>query len=83
LPKVTWRLSVSEDGEENALVNQAILFGPKLSHLKFEIYVVSSSVSNALMALKGDGRWQSYWFIACYAKNTPTGISDQPILDFR
>ena len=24
------------------------------------------------MALKGDGRWNSHWFIACYAQNTPT-----------
>ena len=52
----------------------AILFGHKLSHLKFEIHVVmhlshrrlqrrcqniNSSDSNALMALKGDGSWHS------------------------
>ena len=57
------------------------------SHLKFEIHVVihlshqslqthcqniNSSDSNALMALKGDGRWHSHWFIARYAKTTPT-----------
>ena len=53
----------------------AILFGHKLSHLNFEIHVVmhlshrrlqtscqniNSSDSNALMALKGDGRWHSH-----------------------
>ena len=66
--------------EENAIpcVNQAILFGNKLSHLQFKIHVVmhlshrrlqtrcqniNSSDSNALMALKGDGRWHSHWFV--------------------
>jgi carbon monoxide dehydrogenase subunit G len=57
-----------------------------LSHLKFEIHVVmhlsqrrlqtrcqniNSSDKNALMALKGDGRWHSHWFIARYAQTTP------------
>ena len=68
--------------------NEAILFGHKISHLKFEIHVVmhlshrrlqmccqniNLSDSNALMALKGDGRWHSHWFIARYAQTTPTG----------
>ena len=59
------------------------------NHLKFEIHVVmhlsqrrlqtrcqniNSSSSNALMALKGDGRWNSHWFIARYVQNTPTGF---------
>ena len=75
-----------------------LLFGHKLSHLKFEIHVVimhlsqrrlkiccpnSNSSSNAL-ALKGNGRRHSHWFIAWYAQNTPTNnkaTSDQPILD--
>ena len=38
------------------------------------------------MALKGDGRWHSDWFIAGYAQTTPTGnqaTSDQPFLDLR
>ena len=73
----------------------------KLSHLKFEIHVamhmshrrlqtrcqnINSSDSNALMALKGDGRWHSHWFIARYAQTTPTGneaTSDQLLLDMR
>ena len=76
--------------EENLIpcVNWAILFGHKLSHLKFEIHVImhlfhqrlqtrcqniNSSDSNALMALKGDGSWHSHWFVACYAQPTPTG----------
>ena len=33
---------------------------------------INLSCSNAL-ALKGDGRWRSHWFTACYAQNTPTG----------
>ena len=33
---------------------------------------INSSSSNVL-ALKGDGRWKPHKFIACYAKNTPTG----------
>ena len=78
-----------------------MLLGHKLSHLNFEIHVVmhlshrrlqtccqniNSSDSNALMALKGDGRWHSHWFIALYAQTTPTGnkaTSDQPFLDLR
>ena len=58
-----------------------LLFGHKLSHLKFEIYVVMHlsqrrlqtrqniylSSSNVFMALKGDGTWNTHWFIACYA----------------
>ena len=38
------------------------------------------------MALKGDGRWHSHWFIARYAQTTPTGnpaTSDQRFLDLR
>ena len=75
LPKFTWLLSVSE------------VFGHRLSHLKLEFHVVmhlsqrrlqmrceniNLSSWNAL-AFKGDGRWHSHWFIACYAQNTPTG----------
>ena len=76
--------------EENAIpcVNEAILFAPKLGHLKFEIHVVmhlshqtlqtrcqniNLSVSNALMALEENGRRHSHWFIARYAQTTPTG----------
>ena len=76
--------------EENAIpcVNQAILFGHKLSHWKFEIHVVNghahrrlqtqrqninSSDSNALRALKGDGRWLSHGFIARYGENHTYG----------
>ena len=65
-----------------------LLFGHKLSYLKFEIHVVkhlsqerlqtrcqniNSSSSNAL-ALKGDERWNSHCFFARYAQNTPTGF---------
>ena len=75
-----------------------ILFGHKLSHSKFEIHVhlshrrlqthcqnIKSSDSNALMALKGDGSWQSHGFIARYAQTPPTGnqaTADQPLFRF-
>ena len=73
-----------------------LLFGHTLSHLKFEIHVVmhlsAAETANALskyqlvksnvLALKGDGRWHSHWFLAGYAQeNTPTEY--QPILDLR
>ena len=93
--------SVFEVVEENLIpcVNQAVLFGHKLSHLKFEIHVhlshrrlqtrcqnINLSDLNVLMALKGDGSRHSHWLIARYPQTTHTGnqaTSDQPFLDLR
>ena len=53
---------------------------------KRAVKYINLSDSNVLMALKGDGRRHSHWFIARYAKTTPTGnkaTSGQPFLDLR
>ncbi len=43
----------------------------RLSACKFCCINSESATAKAQQALKGNGRWDSDWFIACYAQNTP------------
>ena len=74
--------------ERYSMFELGLLFGHKLSHLKYEIHAVMhlsqqrlqtrsqniNSSSSYALALKGDGRLNSHWFVACYPQNTPTGF---------
>ena len=65
LPKFKLRLITFEVAEENTIP----CVRPYYLAIKGAIcqQFVNSSGSNALMAVKGDGRWHSHWFIASYA----------------